>query len=84
MELAVEATAPCWAEIVVDGRRALQRTLQAGERETLQAQESVVIRVGDAGAFAFSINGREAKPLGARGEVRTANITKASMASFLR
>jgi cytoskeletal protein RodZ len=84
MTLVVRATAACWTEIAIDGRRALRRTLMPGDTETLEARESVVIRVGNAAGLAFSINGREAKPLGASGEVRSATITRASMAAFLR
>ena len=42
------------------------------------------VDVGDAGAFAFSVNGRPGKPLGDKGQVRTLKITPATAAQYFR
>lgn len=84
MRLDIHPTAPCWVSLTVDGQRIFSRVMQAGEKDTREVRESAVIDVGDAGAFAFSIDGRPGRSLGDTGQVRTARITKDTMASFLK
>jgi hypothetical protein len=38
-------------------------------------RREAVVEVGDAGAFAYSINGKEGQPLGLAGQVKTLRIT---------
>jgi cytoskeletal protein RodZ len=66
---------PCWVTATVDGRRAIYRVLQPGERPTLVAERGIAIRFGDAGAVAWTINGRDAGAPGTNGTVRDVNIT---------
>jgi hypothetical protein len=61
----------------------LSRLMLAGEKEVRQIHDIVVIDVGDAGAFAFSVDGRPGKSLGQTGQVRTAKITRETLAQFL-
>jgi hypothetical protein len=58
--------------------------MHAGERETLRARNTVVITVGNAGAFAYSINGRPGKPLGSPGQVRTTRITRSTLSEYIQ
>ena len=58
--------APCWVEAVVDGKRLVYRLMQPGERETLSARE-IALRIGDPSAFAYNINGKPGRTLGAPG-----------------
>jgi hypothetical protein len=57
--------------------------MEAGERQAYEVREAAVIEVGDAGAFAYTINGRPGRPLGAAGQVRTARITPSTVAEYL-
>jgi cytoskeleton protein RodZ len=66
---------PCWVSATVDGRRAIYRILQPGERETLAAERNIAIRFGDAGAVTWTINGRDAGSPGAAGAIRDVRIT---------
>ena len=84
MRLEIHPTGPCWIGLTVDGERVMARVMQAGEKETRDVRDSVVMDVGDAGAFAFSIDGRPGRPLGKAGQVTTARITRDTMASFLQ
>ena len=58
--------------------------MRSGEQDVREVRNSAVVEVGDAGAFAFSINGRPGKPLGAAGQVRTLTLTKDTMAEYIR
>lgn len=84
MRLDIRPTGPCWVSLTVDGERLFAKVMQAGESEVHDVRETAVIDVGDAGAFAFAINGRPGRSLGETGEVKTARITKDTMAGFLR
>jgi len=78
LTVVLEATAPAWIHAVADGRRVVYRLMQPGERHELRADEFVRVRVGDAGAVRWQINGRPASAMGAPGEVRTVTVTGAN------
>jgi hypothetical protein len=84
MSFELRATGECWVRLTADGRPVLSRLMLAGEKEVREVNEVAVIQVGNAGAFAFSVDGRPGKALGPPGEVRTARITKATLAQFLQ
>jgi hypothetical protein len=84
MTLELHPTGPCWVSLTVDGEKVLSRIMQPGERETRQVRNTAVIDVGDAGAFAFSVDGRPGRSLGDTGQVRTARITRETLATYLR
>lgn len=75
VSIELEATGPAWVTATVDGRRAIYRTMQAGEHETLRGRESISVRVGDAGAIRWQVNGRSAAVMGPSGAVKSARIT---------
>jgi len=84
MTLELQTTDDCWVRLTADGKRVLSRVMTAGQKETQEVQDKVVIEIGNAGAFAFSVNGRPAKPLGGPGTVRTITLTKDTLAQFLQ
>jgi hypothetical protein len=71
----LEAARAVWVTAVVDGDRTVYRTLQAGERVALNGTHDVTLRVGDAGAIVWQVNGRPSAPMGQSGEVRTERVT---------
>jgi cytoskeletal protein RodZ len=73
-----------WITGTADGRRVLYRLVNAGERITLGADRELAFRVGDAGAFVYSLNGREGVPVGDAGAVRSFVITRGTASSFVR
>ena len=73
----------CWLEGTADGQPVISRLVQPEERIQIQAQRDVVLRVGDAGVFAFSINGMAARQLGAAGQAVTIHLTPDNLAEFL-
>jgi len=82
--LELQPTGDCWVKLTVDGQRAFSRVMHAGEKEVRLVRDSAVIAVGNAGTFAYSINGRPGKPLGADGQVRTARITRATLSQYIQ
>jgi cytoskeleton protein RodZ len=84
MKLELHPVKACWVSLTVDGKKVFTRIMQAGERESRDVAAEAVIEVGDAGAFAYSVNGREGKPLGAEGQVRSLKLTPATAAQYLR
>jgi hypothetical protein len=66
---------PSWVAATADGRRVIYRVLPSGDTQTVRASRDIVLRVGDAGAVRWSINGRPAVPMGAFGEVRNVRVT---------
>jgi len=81
--ISLNAHDDCWIRATVDGKRPLERLLQRGEEITLNAQEAVVLRLGNAGAVSLTINGRRATPLGRSGKAVNAQITQNNYMRFL-
>lgn len=84
MRIEMHPTGECWVRLTADGERIVERVMQPGEREARDVKNTAIVEVGDAGAFAFSINGRPGRSLGGPGERKTARITRATMGDFLR
>ena len=66
-----------------DGKRVLFRNIAAGERVELEGTE-LSFRVGDAGAFEYTINGAAGRPPGSSGEVREFRITRDNYSGYIR
>ena len=73
-----------WVAGMADGQRVLYRLVEPGEVIKLEATTDVWVRLGDAGAFEYSLNGVPGKPLGASGDVREVQITRDTLAAFQR
>lgn len=80
MELAPKGA--CWVSVTADGRRVFARLMKGGDKQVVTAEKQVVISVGDAGTFAYTLNGRAGKPLGAAGKDVRARITLANVAEY--
>jgi cytoskeleton protein RodZ len=77
------ASGPCWVSVTVDGRAAFAREMRAGERELVEARQEVTITAGDASALRLTLNGQDARPLGAAGRVVTVRLTLAGYKQYL-
>ena len=83
MTLELHPTGECWVRLTIDGRPALSRLMIAGDKEVHQVRDTAIIEVGNAGAFAFTVDGRRGRMLGQSGQVRTARITRDTLAKFV-
>ena len=73
----------CWISLTLDGESVFRRVMHAGERESYEADDEIVLNIGDAGAFAFVLNEREGRSLGAAGQVVTVRITLENFRSYV-
>lgn len=81
LDLAPKAT--CWVSVTTDGERVFSGLMNAGEKRSITAKEQIALNVGDAGAFAYTLNGRAGKSLGGPGKVVSVRITPANLHEFL-
>jgi hypothetical protein len=69
--------------VTVDGRAAFAREMRAGERELVEGRQEVTVTAGDASALRLTVNGQDARPLGAAGRVVTVRLTLADYKQYL-
>ena len=74
----------CWVIVTVDGEQVLAKLLRDGDQQTFTANDELLLRIGDPGAFAYSINGRNGRPLGRAGEVVNVRITRENIREFIQ
>ncbi len=69
VELSIEVTARTWAQVLVDGVKIYEGTLEVGDRRSWEGAQRVLLRVGNAGGVIITLNGELLGPLGKPGEV---------------
>jgi transcriptional regulator with XRE-family HTH domain len=82
LRLEMQITGPCWIAAETDGDRVVYRLMEEGESVVLEAQHEITLRVGDAGAVAFWINGTEGRSLGRDGDVADLHVTTDNLDSL--
>jgi cytoskeleton protein RodZ len=65
----LEASGRSWVRIVADGEQVFVGFIEFGQQRTWEGRESLVVRLGTAGAVAVTVNGRALGPIGAPGQV---------------
>lgn len=75
LRVVVRTTRHVWLRLIVDGDLRLEKEVPAGERYPLGAQQTVVVRAGDAGAVTVEVDGASAEALGGDGVVLTRRFT---------
>ena len=83
LTMEIGPTADCWVLASADGDTVISRVLSAGERQVVVARNAIELRIGDAGAFAFTINQRPGRSLGASGAVVNVRVTPSNYLSFV-
>jgi len=83
LRLEIQATGPCWVTGTADGERIIYQLLNAGDRTQIDANEDVVLRVGDPGVLAYTINGSTGRSLGSSGEPVTIHLTRQNYREFV-
>ena len=83
MRVEIATTAPCWVEATVDGRPVISRMMDSGEREAVDVENELELRVGDPSAFVFRVDGADGQPLGLPGVPATARLTRSNIHEFV-
>jgi hypothetical protein len=65
-----------WLRVIVDGERAIEREVPAGQTIPINGKQTVVIRAGDAGGVRVAINGEDQGPFGTDGFPATRTFTR--------
>ena len=84
LSVEVRPTAEIWISAKTDGKSAVYRLVQPGERLQLHARSEMTFRIGNAAAFEYSINGVPGRAVGAPGEVREFQITRENFRTYYR
>ena len=82
LTLEIVPTRVVWVEATADGKRVLYQLIHRGDRKTVHARGELVVRVGDAAAFQYWLNGERGRPLGGPTEVRDIRITRDNYTTF--
>ena len=64
IEVDLVLTGQSWVRVVSDGATAFEAILEQGETRSWAADQSMTIRVGNAGGVMYSFNNSEAQPMG--------------------
>jgi cytoskeletal protein RodZ len=84
MTLDVHPISECWVSLTVDGTKLFARVMKPGEHESHTVTREAIIEIGNAGAFAFSIDGRLGKSVGGPGQVKILKLTPATASEYVR
>lgn len=84
LTIAVHPTAACWVSLRIDGEQVFAGVLGSGEQGVYEAENQIVLNVGDAGLFDFSINDEPGRSLGEPGQVVTVEIDRDNYSTFVQ
>lgn len=70
VRVGVTVKTPSWIRVVVDGKTQFEGLLPEGTQRTWVAQETLIVKAGNAGGILVAFNDEKAKKLGAPGKVR--------------
>ena len=79
----LHATGPSWIGARADGAPVVSRLMNTGDRQSFEARDEIVLRVGDPGTLELSINGARSRPLGKPGHAVTVRINPKNYADFV-
>ncbi len=83
LHLDLSPSAPCWVSGTADGTRVTYQLFDSGDHVQIDAQQDVVLRIGDPAALTLTINGETARPLGTAGEPVTIHLTPQNYRDFV-
>jgi len=75
VQVQLKAEEPVWVSARTDGKYLFSGTLAANESRTVEANENVVLRLGNAGGLSITLNGKPIGPVGPKGQIRTVQLT---------
>jgi cytoskeleton protein RodZ len=82
LKVEINPTRVVWVEATADGKRILYALISPDQRRVIEARQEFLLRVGDAGAFRYMVNGVQGREVGGPGEVREVRITRQNYLTF--
>jgi cytoskeleton protein RodZ len=82
LRMEIAPRAPCWVSVTVDAEPTFSGLMSPGDTRLFTARSQIRVHVGDAGAFAYTLNGHAGRPLGGPGEVISTQITLSNANEF--
>jgi cytoskeleton protein RodZ len=79
----IHPSAECWVDVTADGAHVTSRLMKTGDRQSFEFRNDLTMRIGDPGAFAFSIDGAAGRSLGAPGHPVTVRINRTNYRTLL-
>lgn len=79
LELKIEAGKETRVSISIDGAKAFEGSIIAGQSRTFTARDDIDISANDAGALLLELNGQTLAPLGPPGQPGTATLTRSDL-----
>jgi hypothetical protein len=83
LHLDIKPNGDCWLSATADGQRVVYRLMTAGDRTQIDAQNDIVLVVGDPATCAIDINGTSIRRLGAPGQPVTVHLTRDNFQAYL-
>jgi len=75
VKVELTASEPVWVLARSDGKYLFSGTLDANQSRTVEANSSVLLRLGNAGGVTILLNGKPIGAVGPKGQVRTVELT---------
>jgi cytoskeletal protein RodZ len=82
LTIEIHPTRVVWVQAVADGQRVLYELVDSDQRRVINAREEIVLRVGDAEAFQYTVNTVRGRTLGGTGAVRDIRISQDNYTAF--
>ena len=82
LKVEINPTRVVWVEATADGKRILYALISPDQRRVIEARQEFLLRVGDAGAFRYMVNGVQGREVGGPGEVREMRINRENYSTF--
>lgn len=75
LHIALTAEEETWVRATANGKVVFSGVIQANETKALSAGDTVTLRIGNAGGVAIRLNGKAIPAVGAKGQVRTVQLS---------
>jgi cytoskeleton protein RodZ len=75
VHIQIVAEEAVWVLARADGKYAFSATLNPGDTRQVEGVKDVVLRLGNAGGVAITLNGKPLGPVGPKGQARTLQLT---------
>jgi hypothetical protein len=83
LKMTLLASSPSWVIAWVDGKKTINRLLEADEQASLEATRELVVTAGDGGAIVMTINEAATRTLGKASRTATVKVNHANLPKYL-